>query len=178
MFTHLLQIASFKSKPQNFESPVWAILLLATMFVGVQGYALSLSPGNELIRMFVASSIKLVVVAGILYVWIRSVDAGSYFKSTLVVIIFASLLTEIVKLPLSTMIRQTEQDADVVMAILYSLPLWGVIVWQYWVWFYAMKESSERSKTEVITMMITLILISEVAGSVLSKIGGPVEGFS
>jgi len=26
--------------------------------------------------------------------------------------------------------------------------------------------------------MITLILISEVAGSVLSKIGAPVEGFS
>jgi len=178
MFTHLLQIASFKSKPQNFESSIWAILICGLLFIGVQGYALSLSPGNELIRMFVASSVKLIVIAGILFLWIRSVDAGPYFKSTLMVIIFVSLLTEIVKLPLSTMIRQTKQDADVVMAVVYALPLWGIVVWQYWVWYYAIKGVSERSKAEVITIMITLVLISEVAGSILSQIGAPVEGFS
>jgi len=178
MFTHLLQIASFKSKPQNFESPVWAILVLSSLFIGVQGYALSLSPGNELIRMFVASSIKLMVIAGILFLWIRSVDASPYYKSTLMVIVFVSLLTEVVKLPLSTMIRETKQDADVVMAVAYSLPLGAMVVWQYWVWYYAIKEASERSKAEIITIMITLVLISEVAGSVFSQVGAPVEGFS
>lgn len=40
------------------------------------------------------------------------------------------------------------------------------------------KEASERSKTEVIIVMITLILIFEIAGSVLSQIEAPVEGFS
>lgn len=62
MLNNLLQIASFKSGPQNFTTGIFAVIVVALLFTGVQGYALSLSPGNELIRMFVASFLKVLVL--------------------------------------------------------------------------------------------------------------------
>ena len=177
MFTHLLQIASFKSKPQNFMTPMWAVLFCSVIFAGVQGYALSLSPGNELIRMIVASLIKVVVITGLLLGWMRSIKASPYFLSTLFVIIFISLLAEIIKLPLTTMIRDAKMTSDVTIAALLSIPLLAIVAWQYAVWYYSLKQVSERSRSEIVAVIITLVLISEVVGFVLSKIGSPIEGF-
>jgi len=144
----------------------------------VQAYSLSFSPGNDLLRMTVASSIKLVVISALLYGWMSSVGCEADFASSLLVIIFVSLLSELAKMPLSMMIKQTKQTADIGQAILLSIPYWAVIVWQYSVWYYALKEVSQRAKAEVVTVMVALVLISEVAGSVFSKVGSPVEGFS
>ncbi|PCI71467.1 MAG: hypothetical protein COB26_01165 [Piscirickettsiaceae bacterium] len=177
MFTHLLQIASFKSRPQNFTTPAWIIVITMLLFTGVQGYALSLSPGNELIRMLVASLLKIVVIAGLLLGWMRSIKAAPHFNSLLLVIVLTSLFAEIVKLPLTTMIRDAKLTSDVTFAAILSIPLLAVIIWQYSVWYYSLKQVSERSKGEIVTVMITLVLISEVVGFVLSKIGSPVEGF-
>ncbi|ORU92609.1 MAG: hypothetical protein A6F72_05215 [Cycloclasticus sp. symbiont of Poecilosclerida sp. N] len=178
MFNHLLQIASFQSKPQNFKSPIWAILLFSIFFIAVQGYALSLSPGNDLTRMMVASFLKILTIAALLFMWLNSLKQGEHFPSTFLVIVVTSFMTELIKFPLSTMIRETEMNQDVMMAIVYSLPLWATVIWQYCVWYYVLKEVSSRAKGELITVMIVLVMVSEVAGSVLSQIGAPVEGFS
>lgn len=178
MLTHLLQIASFKSKPQNMVAPLWSILVASLFLVVIQAYALSFTPGNELLRMAFASAIKLVVIAGLMYGWMRSVNCNTHFAASLLVIVVISVLSEVVKLPLGMMIKDTRQTAEVIKAIALSLPYWAVIAWQYSVWYYVFKEVSQRSKAEVVTVMVSLVLISEVAGSVLSKVGLPVEGFS
>jgi len=177
MFNHLLQIASFKSGPQHFSTPVWALIVFIILFTGVQGFSLSLSPGNEMIRMFVASFLKMVVLGIVLLGWMRSVHISTHFKSTFMMIVFISLLAEIVKLPLTTMIRDAKLTSDVTIAAVLSIPLIGVAIWQYAVWFYGLKQVGERSKGEIIAVMISLVLVSEVVGFVLSKIGSPVEGF-
>ena len=178
MLTHLLQVASFKSKPQHFSAPGWLVLVLGVLLLLVQAYALNRSLGGELHRMVVASGIKLLVLGALLYGWMRSVDAEGVFASSLLVILAVSLVSEVGKLPLSIMIRETKKTADVGSAVLFSMPYWALIAWQYSVWFYVLREASQRAKVEVLTVIITLVLVSEVAGSVLSKIGSPIEGFN
>lgn len=177
MFNHLLQIASFKSGPQNFKTPIWAIVIFTVLFSLVQGYALSLSPGNELIRMIVASALKIVVISALLYGWLSSVDSKENFLSILMVFVFVSLLAEVVKLPLTQIVRDLKATNDVLIALLVSIPLWGIMLWNVWVFYYALKQVVKRGPVEIIAVIITLVLISEVVGSVLSKIGSPVEGF-
>jgi len=177
MFVHMLQIASFKSKPQNFDTPVWAVIIILLLFTVVQGYALSLSPGNELVRMFVASVLKMIVVGGFVFGWMKSVNVSKYFLSTMAVIAVTSLLAEVVKLPLTMMIRDAKGTSDVTTAAILSIPLLAVVAWQYAVWFYALKSVSERRKGEIIAVMISMVMVSEVVGFVLSKVGSPVEGF-
>lgn len=178
MFTHLLQIASFKSKPQNFKAITWVVVIFGLLFAGVQGFAMSLTPGNELIRVLVAGLFKVIVLAALLLGWIRSIDRGTHYSSTLLVLFFVSLLSEIVKLPMVTMIRDAKLTSDMITAIIISIPLVAVTVWQYAVWFYTLKVVSDRTKGEVVAVIITLVLISEVVGSVLSEIGAPLGGFS
>jgi hypothetical protein len=177
MFNHLLQIASFKSGPQHFNTPVWVLIVFILLFTGVQGYSLSLSPGNEMIRMFVASFIKMLVLGGVLLGWMRSVNISAHFMSTFMMIVFVALLVEIVKLPLTTIIRDAKLTSDVTTAAVLSIPLIAVAIWQYLVWFYGLKQVGERTKGEILAVMISLVLVSEVVGFVLSKIGSPVEGF-
>ena len=175
MFTHLLQIASFKSSVQNFSTPTWALVFVALTYIAFQGFALGQSPGNEMVRMFAASALKLVVVSGILYAWLKSVDAVSSFASSLMALIFIALLAEFIKLPLAMLVRETKATADLLMALVWSVPLWATIVWQYAVWYYVLKQVAPRGKGEIIAIIIALVLISEVVGSVLSKIGSPVD---
>ncbi|ORU91545.1 MAG: hypothetical protein A6F70_00245 [Cycloclasticus sp. symbiont of Bathymodiolus heckerae] len=177
MFTHLMQIASFKSGPQNFDTPNWVIVLFGTLFVVVYGFALSLSPGNIAERMYVASFLKCLVIGSILYAWMRSIGLRKHFKSTFLVLIFAMLLAEIVKLPLSTMVRETKMDSDVVMGVIYSIPIWAIVVWNYLVWYYGIQQATARSKTEVLVVMVTVFMLSEVAGSVFSSVGVQLGGF-
>ncbi|MEO1888654.1 MAG: hypothetical protein ABGX33_01905 [Cycloclasticus sp.] len=178
MFNHLLHIASFQSNTKNFKGAAWAVIVFALCFIVVQGYALSFSPGNELIRMMVASFLKILTIGVLLYMWIKSVGQGDHFASTFLVIILTSFLTELVKFPMSTMVRETKVVGDVMMGVIYSLPIWAVVVWQYSVWYYTLKAVSDRAKSEIITVMIVLVMVSEVVGSVLSKIGSPVEGLT
>ncbi len=178
MFNHLLQIASFQSNTKNFKGAAWAVIIFSICFIAVQGYALSFSPGNELIRMMVASFLKIVTIGALLFMWIKSLRKGEHFASTFLVLILTSFLAELVKFPMSTMVRETKVIGDVMMAIVYSLPIWAVVVWQYGVWYYVLKGMSDRSKSEIITVMIVLVMVSEVVGSVLSKIGAPVEGLA
>jgi len=178
MFTHLLQIASFKSGPQNFETKTWAIALLGLLFIIVYGYSLSLSPGNELIRMFAASAIKLSVIGALLFGWMQPTGMGKEFKSTFLVLIFAMLLVEILKLPLTSMVRETKMTSDVVMGVIYSIPIWALVVWNYCVWYYGISQATKRSKTEIILVMVTLFMLSEVAGSTFSSVGKTLGGFS
>jgi len=178
MFTHLLQIASFKSGPQNFETKNWALVLLGLLFIVVYGYSLSLSPGNELIRMFTLSAIKLLVIGALLLGWMQPTGMMKDFKSTYLVLIFAMLLAEILKLPLTTMVRETKMTSDVVMGVIYSIPIWALVVWNYCVWYYGIQQATKRSKVEIILVMVTLFMLSEVAGSTFSSIGTQLGGFS
>lgn len=171
MFTHLLQIASFKSGPQHFKTPIYALIMVAVLYIGVQSFVLSLSPGNELIRMLVASVLKALVLAAVLFAWMKSTNLEEHFPSTLMVVFFAFLLAEVIKMPLSAMVRETKDTADLVMALVYSVPIWATMAWSYLVFYYVVKQISDRSKGELIGVVFTCALVSEVAGSVFSQVG-------
>lgn len=177
MFNHLLQISSFKSGPQNYTTPVWAIIVFTILFTGVHGYALSFTPGNELVRMFIASFVKVVVLGVVMLGWMRSVKVSEFFKSTLMLFIFVSLLAEIVKLPLTTLIRDAKLTSDVTTAAILSIPLIAVTIWQYLVWYYGLNQVAGRTKAEVIAVIICFVLVSEVAGYVTSMVGMDLQGF-
>jgi hypothetical protein len=177
MFNHLLQIASFKSGPQHFKTPLWAIIVFTLLFSLVQGYALSLTPGNELIRMLVASGLKIFVMGLLLYGWMRSVDCKENFLSVLMVILFVSLLAEVVKMPLTQMVRELKFTGEALVALMISIPILAIMLWTVWVFYYAIKEATQRSTGEIIVVVITLVTVSEVVGFVLSKIGSAIEGF-
>ncbi|ORU90444.1 MAG: hypothetical protein A6F71_05620 [Cycloclasticus sp. symbiont of Poecilosclerida sp. M] len=175
MFNHLLQIASFKSGPQHFKTPIWAVVVCALLFVVVQAYALSLTPGNDLIRMVVASTLKTAVLAALLFGWMSSVDCKQDFLSVLMAFVFVSLLAEVVKLPLTQMVRDLKDTGDAITALLISIPIWAIMVWNIWVLYYCVKQVAQRGTVEVIVVIIVFVMVSEVAGSVFSQVGVPID---
>jgi hypothetical protein len=178
MFNHLLQIASFKSGPQHFKSNIAVPILIAILFIAIEAVLLDLTPGNELHLMAIQSTLKVIVIWVFMYTWLKSCDVRDGLNSTITAMLFVALIAEIIRLPLWDMIRGTKESAQVVLALGLSIIAVGVVAWQYSVWYYILKQMTQRSMGEIIAVLISIVVISEVVGSVAIQIGAPIGGLS